>query len=143
MALDENALVSTNALAGLSQYQDAAVVPYLAGISRKGGMTGDLALDRLAQIEPGTALLVARELLTSSQVPDQLYAMRVIGANGDSSDLPSLKKIASRNSESLTPRSRGFGLMPPINLSRAAEGAIAAIENRSAASAATANSQNR
>jgi len=69
-----------------------------------------------------------------------LYAMRVVGANGNASDLPALKKIASRNSESLTPRSRGFGLMPPINLSRAAEGAIAAIEKRAAA---TANSQNR
>jgi hypothetical protein len=127
-AQDENALVATNALAGLSQYRGAAVIPYLAALARKGGMTGDMALDRLAQIEPPTALRVARELLASSQIPDQLYAMRVIGATGDSSDLPALKKIAASNHESLAQRGRGFGFMPPINLSRAAEGAVAAIE---------------
>ncbi|MBZ5622734.1 MAG: HEAT repeat domain-containing protein [Acidobacteriia bacterium] len=129
-AQDENALVSTNALAGLSQYRDAAVVPYLAALSRKGGMTGDMALDRLAQIDPGAALQVARELLASSQIPDQLYGIRVIGATGNSSDLPALQKIFAGSRESLAQRGRGFGLMPPINLSRAAEGAIAAIKER-------------
>ena len=97
-AKDENLLVATNALNGLMEYRDAAVtplaIPYLAGLANKGGMIGDMALDRLAQLESATALRIARELLGSSQVPDQLYAMRVIGAFGDTSDLEPLGKIA-------------------------------------------------
>jgi HEAT repeat protein len=129
-AEDENALVATNALAGLSQYQDAAVLPYLAALSKKGGIIGDMALDRLLQLDSAAALMVARGLLSSPQVPDRLYAMRVIGAAGDSSDLPVLRKIAAGSEESLSQRNRGFGFMPPINLARAAQSAIGAIEKR-------------
>lgn len=129
-ALDENALVATNALAALSEYQDAAVLPYLAALAAKGGMIGDMALERLAQADTATALGVARQLLASPQVPDQLYAMQVIGASGNATDLPALRKIAGAPHETLSQRGRGFGLMPPINLSRAAEGAIALIEKR-------------
>jgi HEAT repeat protein len=129
-AQDGNLLVATNALSGLSQYQDAAVIPYLRAISRKGGITGDMALDRLWQLDADAALKVARGLLSSAQVPDLLYAMRIIGASGDSSDLPQLNKIAAANPETLTQRSRGFGFMPAINLSRAAQSAIAAIQSR-------------
>jgi len=56
--------------------------------------------------------------------------MRVIGAAGDASDLPPLRKIANSHEESLAQRNRGFGFMPPINLSRAAQSAIAAIERK-------------
>jgi hypothetical protein len=129
-AQDENALVATNALAGLSRYQDASVIPYLGAIARKGGMTGDMALERLAQMDADGALKIARELLVSTQVPDQLYAMRVIGQAGNASDVPALKKIAGSSSENLAQRGRGFGLMPPINLARAAQGAIEEIEKR-------------
>lgn len=129
-AEDENLLVATNALAGLSQYRDAAVVPYLAALARKGGMIGDMALDRLLELDPSSALRQARGLLASAQVPDRLYAMRVIGAAGDSGDLPALRKIAAAKEESLSQRNRGFGFMPPINLARAAQSAIAAIEKR-------------
>jgi hypothetical protein len=93
-------------------------------------MIGDMALDRLAQLESATALDVARGLLGSSQVPDRLYAMRVIGAFGDASDLPELNKIAKSNPESLSQRARGFGFMPAINLARAAQSAIASIQSR-------------
>ena len=55
-------------------------------------------------------------------------ALRVIGASGDASDLPALRAIAAAGQENLTQRNRGFGLMPPVNLARAATGAIAAIE---------------
>jgi HEAT repeat protein len=127
-AEDENALVATNALAGLSNYRDAAVVPYLAALGKKGGIVGDMAVDRLLEIDPAAAVLVARLLLDSPQVPDRLYAMRVIGAAGDNSDLPALRKIAATPGENLAQRNRGFGLMPPINLARAAQSAIAAIE---------------
>jgi HEAT repeat protein len=130
VAQDENLLVATNALAGLSQYQDPVVIPYLSGLAKNGGMIGDLALDRLAQLDSATALRVARELLASSQVPDRLYAMRVIGAFGGASDLGELNKIAKSSPESLSQRARGFGFMPAINIARAAQSAIAAIQSR-------------
>jgi len=130
-AQDENMLVAINALAGLTQYQGAAVVPYLTALARKGGITGDMALDRLWQLDPDMALNIARSLLASTQVADLLYAMRIIGASGDSSDLPQLKKIAAANPETLTQRDRGFGFMPAINLSRAAQSAMESIQARS------------
>jgi HEAT repeat protein len=129
-AEDQNALVATNALQGLGQYRDPAVNPYLTALAKKGGMTGDMALERLWQLDSKTALTVARGLLSSPQVPDQLYAMRIIGASGDSSDLPPLKRIAAGHQETLAQRDRGFGFMPAINLSRAARSAIAAIQSR-------------
>ena len=129
-AEDENALVATNALAGLAQYQDRAVRPYLEALAKKGGMVGDMALDRLLQLDSPAALRVARGLLASTQVPDRLYAMRAIGAAGDATDLPPLRQIAAGGQESLEQHNRGFGFMPPINLARAARAAIAAIEQR-------------
>ena len=125
---DENALVATNALAGLCQYEDRAVVPYLAALGKKGGIIGDMALDRLLELDPAAAVQVARGLLGSPQVPDRLYAMRVVGSAGDASDLPALRKIAAAGGENLAQRNRGFGFMPPINLARAAQSAIEAIE---------------
>jgi hypothetical protein len=129
-AADENALVSTNALAAISMYPGKEAIPYLVAIANRGGMTGDMALDRLSEFDARTALTVARALLRSPQVPDKLYAMKIIGAAGDSSDLAELQKIAASNVETLAQRDRGFGLMPPINLARAAQAAIAAIEKR-------------
>jgi len=129
-ARDQNALVATNALAGLSQYREPVVVPYLAGLAKMGGMIGDMAIERLAQLDSGGALSIARDLIGSSQIPDKLYAMRVMGSFGDASDLPGLEKIAASDSENLTRHDRGFGLMPPINLSRAAKAAMASIESR-------------
>ena len=129
-AQDENALVAINALSGLSQYHDAVVTPYLTALARKGGMTGDMALDRLWQLDADMALQVARGLLSSAQVPDRLYAMRIIGASGNSSDLPQLRKIAATHRETLSQHDRGFGFMPAINLARAAQAAIASIQLR-------------
>jgi hypothetical protein len=104
------------------------VVPHLAELASRGGMIGDMALDRLHQLDPVRALQIARQLLGSAQVPDKLYALRVIGASGDSSDLPALRAIAAAGQENLTQRNRGFGLMPPVNLARAARAAIEAIQ---------------
>jgi HEAT repeat protein len=129
-AQDANALVASNALEALSEYRDAAVIPYLAALAKKGGMIGDMALERVLQLDSSVALSIARPLLESAQVPDKLYAMRTIGAAGDRSDLPELRKIATSKEEAPVQRSRGFGLMPPINLARAAQSAIAAIEAR-------------
>jgi hypothetical protein len=129
-AQDDNALVATNALAGLSMYPGVEAIPFLTVIAKRGGMTGDMALDRLSELDAHAGLAVARGLLSSPQVPDKLYAMKVIGATGDTSDLPELRKIAATNGETLSQRDRGFGLMPPINLARSAHAAIAAIEKR-------------
>jgi HEAT repeat protein len=129
-AQDENLLVATNALAGLDEYQDPVVIPYLSNLAKRGGMIGDMALDRLSQLESSTALDIARGLLASSQVPDRLYAMRVIGAFGDKSDLAELTKIARSTPENLSQRNRGFGFMPAINLARAAQSAMASIQSR-------------
>jgi hypothetical protein len=130
-AQDVNLLVATNALAGLNEYQDPVVIPYLSNLAKRGGMVGDMALDRLAQLESGTALGVARGLLASSRVPDRLYAMRVIGAFGDASDIVELDRISKAAPENLSQRNRGFGFMPAINLARAAQSAIASIQSRS------------
>jgi hypothetical protein len=129
-AQDENLLVATNALAGLNEYQDAAVIQYLSKLAKRGGMIGDMALDRLEELEPATALSIARGLLASSQVPDRLYAMRVIGAFGNASDLSELDKIAKSTPENLSQRARGFGFMPSINLARAAQSAMESIRSR-------------
>jgi hypothetical protein len=111
-------------------YSGPEAVPYLFAIAKRGGMTGDMALDRLSDLDAPAGLAVARGLLGSPQVPDKLYAMKVIGAAGNSSDLPELRKIAASNGETLSQRDRGFGLMPPINLARSAQAAITAIEKR-------------
>ncbi len=129
-ALDENALVGSNALAALSESSDPSVLPYLAALAKKGGMIGDMALERILQLDTKAALAIARPLLDSSQVPDKLYAMRAIGVAGDRSDLAALRAIAASKEETPTQHTRGFGLMPPVNLSRAAESAIASIESR-------------
>ncbi len=129
-ALDENALVGSNALAALDEYSDLSVIPYLAALAKKGGMIGDMALERILQLDAKTALAIARPLLDSPQVPDKLYAMRAIGVAGDRSDLASLRRIVASKEETPTQHTRGFGLMPPVNLSRAAESAIASIESR-------------
>ena len=129
-AEDPNLLVSSNAMQGLSNYTDSAVIPRFAALAAKGGMTGDMALDQLLTRDPQAALPVARALLASSQVSDRLYAMRVIGAAGNASDLPALERIATGSKENLSSRGRGFGLMPAINLSRAAETAISEIRSR-------------
>jgi HEAT repeat protein len=129
-AQDSNTLVASNALAALSDYSDPAVVPYLSALAKKGGMIGDMALERVLQLDPAVALPIARSLFQSPQVPDKLYAMRTLGAAGDRSDLPGLRKLADSKEEAPVQRSRGFGLMPPINLARAAQSAIAQIEAR-------------
>lgn len=129
-AADANILVASNALAALSEYRDPSVIPHLTILATKGGMIGDMALERILQLDAGGALSIARTLIQSQQVPDKLYSIRVLGAAGDRTDLPELRKIAATNEEAPAQRTRGFGLMPPINLARAAQSAIGSIESR-------------
>src|ERR1700735_519437 len=50
-AQDTNALVASNALAALSEYSNPAVIPYLSALAKKGGMIGDMALERVLQLD--------------------------------------------------------------------------------------------
>jgi HEAT repeat protein len=129
-AEDANILVASNALAALSEFAGAAVIPDLAALAKKGGMIGDMSLERILQLDPGAAVTIARTLLASPQVPDKLYSIRVLGSAGAAADLPELRKIAATAEEIPNQRTRGFGLMPPINLARAAQSAIESIQSR-------------
>lgn len=129
-AHDPNLLVASNALGALAAYPAPAALPYLGELATAGGMIGDMALERILEFDPKFALSVARRLIQSAQVPDKLYAMRVMAQAGDGSDLPQLTRIAKTSEDIQTQPSRGFGFMPPINLARAARSAIAQIETR-------------
>jgi HEAT repeats len=126
---DPNLLIATNAINGLVGYEDRSALPYLEKIAPKGGILGILSLDRAAQMDPIAALRIARKLLSSVEVTDRVVALRVIAQNGDASDLPALRVIAATKTESAVPQ-RGFGLMPSIDLGRAARGSILQIEGR-------------
>jgi hypothetical protein len=128
-ANDPNLLVASNGLYGLSQYRDPAVFPYLEAIARKGGIVGIMALDRVYDLHDPQALGIARKLLGNSEVPDRVAGMRVIGLAGGKEDLPALREIAAKP-EQVMVRQRGFGLMPSIDISRAAKATIAQIETR-------------
>lgn len=129
-AHDPNLLVASNALESLAAYRDPAVLPYLAALAAAGGMIGDMALERILELDPKLALSIARRLIGSAQVPDKLYAMRTMAQAGDRSDVPELARIAGAAEDVQAQPSRGFGFMPPINLARAAQSAIAQIETR-------------
>jgi hypothetical protein len=75
-------------------------------------------------------LETARLLLGSKDVSDKLAAMRVIGAMGDSRDIGRLKEIQKKETREVSASARGFGLMPAISLSRAAQTSIEKIEER-------------
>jgi HEAT repeat protein len=128
-ANEANLLVATNGLYALSQYQGPAVFPYLEAIARKGGIVGIMALDRIYDMHDAEALGIARKLLGNSEVPDRVAAMRVIGGVGGKEDLPALRAIAAKP-EPVMIRQRGFGLMPSIDISRAAKATITQIETR-------------
>jgi HEAT repeat protein len=106
------------------------VVPYLVDLAKSGGMVGAMALRRAAQLKDPAILPVARELLGSGEAVGRLDAIRVLADLGDASDIAALGKIAG-NQEQLSAAGRGFGLMPGVDLSKAAAGAIESIRRRS------------
>ncbi len=128
-AADTNLLVATNGVEGLSRYSSPEVLPYLQTLARKGGIVGILALDRMEVMRDPAALGISRQLLNSPQAPDRVAAIRVIGEFGDRTDLPALREI-SKVKDMPMPQQRGFGLMPPISLSKAALASISEIEKR-------------
>jgi HEAT repeat protein len=130
-ARDPQLIVATNAVEGLANYQDReAVMPYLLDLAKDGGIVGTAALNRaLAFTDPRT-IAVARGLLNHSDVSDKLAAMRVLAQLGDADDLPGLREIIKNDTGSVAGQSRGFGFVPAISLSRAAQTTIASIETR-------------
>jgi HEAT repeat protein len=129
-ARDPQLLVGMNAIQGMSNYQDPVVVPYLLEIARSGGLVGTSALDRALSFHDPKALETARALLDSKDVSDKLAAMRVIGAMGDRTDIPKMREIQEKETGMVSASGRGFGLIPAISLSKAAETTIEKIEAR-------------
>ena len=128
-ACDPNLLVATNALEGLAQYQDSSVLPALLNLAEGGGPVAAMALSRAVEFDDTRVLIVARKLMTTRDVTLRLAALRALGDFGDTSDLPALRELAAK-AERAAPAGRGFGLVPAIDLSRAAQNAIRQIESR-------------
>jgi len=129
-AHDPQLLVAVNAVEGLANYRERAVVPFLLQIAKMGGVTGNGALNRALEFRDPRVPIVARELLTRPDVSDKLAGMRALAQMGDASDLPKLREIARTETQAVAAQNRGFGLMPAISLSKAAQTAITAIEER-------------
>jgi len=127
-AHDPNTLVSTNAVMGLGQYRDRAVLPYLLDLAGGGGAVGMAALTRAARFDEPATLPVARKLLSGRDPAVKLIALLIVGECGDASDLPRLREMAAQ-SQPLGTR-RGFGLMPALDISRAASNALEVIQKR-------------
>jgi HEAT repeat protein len=129
-ARDPQMLVGINAIEGLANYRDPIVVPYLLEIARDGGLVGTAALDRALVFKDPKVLETARTMLGSKDVSDKLAAMRVIGVMGDKTDIPKLREIQDKETAMVSASGRGFGLIPAISLSRAAETTIEKIGER-------------
>ena len=131
-AHDPNLLGATNAVMGLGQYHDRAVLLKLLDLAAGGGAVGVTALSRAAQFDEPAALPVARKLLSGIDPAGKLIALVIVADCGDSGDLPRLRELAAK-SETVGTRGRGFGLMPALDVSRAAKNAIESIQKRHAA----------
>ena len=129
-AHDPQLIVALNAIEGMANYRDPVVVPYLLDIAKGGGLVGTSALNRAMMFHDDRVLPVARQLLASRDVSDKLAAMRLLAEMGDSSDLPALREIAEKETDLVSSKGRGFGLMPAISLSHAARTTIEKIESR-------------
>jgi HEAT repeat protein len=129
-ARDPQLLVGINAIEGLANYRDAVALPYLLDIAKDGGLVGTAALDRAQTFHDPRVLEMARTLLGSKDVSDKLAAMRVIAAMGDPTDIPKLRDIQEKETGMVSAAGRGFGLIPAISLSRAAETTIEKIGER-------------
>jgi HEAT repeat protein len=129
-ARDPQMLVGINAVEALADYRDPVALPYLLEVAKNGGLVGTAALDRALTFHDPRVLETARVLLGSKDVSDKLAAMRVIGAMGDKTDIPSLRDIQEKETGMVSASGRGFGLIPAISLSRAAETTIEKIGDR-------------
>jgi HEAT repeat protein len=129
-ARDPQLLVAVNAIEGLANYRDPVVVPVLLDLAKDGGLIGTAALNRATLFRDGRVVDVARGLLRKPDVSDKLAAMGALAEMGDSTDLAALREIERTETEMVSTKGRGFGLMPAISLSRAARTTIEKIEAR-------------
>lgn len=128
---DSQMLVATNALEGLSYYEDRSAVPYLLKLAKHTGVVGSLAMEQLIKLREPQAVAVARELMKSVDPADLLAAMRALGTMGEASDIPALEDVPKRFPDTtLSGAGRGFGFMPAISLDRAAKTSIEQIRAR-------------
>lgn len=128
-ARDPQLLVASNAMEGLANYRDPIVVPYLLDLAKSGGIVGAAALNRALQFNDPRVVGVARALVDQPDVSDRLAGMHALAIVGDASDLPKLQEIAAKEKVAMA-QNRGFGLMPPISLSKAAQTTMEAIQKR-------------
>jgi HEAT repeats len=128
-ARDPQLLVASNAMEGLANYRDPVVLPYLLDLAKSGGIVGAAALNRALQFNDPRVVGVARALVDQPDVSDRLAGMHALAMVGDASDLPKLQEIAAREKVAMA-QNRGFGLMPPISLSKAAQTTMEAIQKR-------------
>jgi HEAT repeat protein len=126
---DKDLLVQTNAMEGLVRYRDHSSAPALREIALLGGMLTSMAMDQLTQWNDEAVPAIARKLVMRPEPGDLLAGIRALGIAGDKQDLPRLKELA-KNDEMASAGGRGFGLMPAVSISKAAETAIARIEQR-------------
>jgi HEAT repeats len=128
-ARDPQLLVASNAMEGLANYRDPVVLPYLLDLAKSGGIVGAAALNRALQFNDPRVVGVARALVDQPDVSDRLAGMHALAMVGDASDLPKLQEIAAKEKVAMA-QNRGFGLMPPISLSKAAQTTMEAIQKR-------------
>jgi hypothetical protein len=113
------------------RYEDHSSAPQLREIALLGGMASTLAIDILIDWHDPEVPAIGRKLMAHADPGDQMAGIRAVGLAGDDSDLPRLRELR-QNDAAMGVGSRGFGLMPAISISRAANTAIQNIENRSA-----------
>lgn len=128
---DKDLLVQTNAIEGLVRYRDRSSAPALREIALMGGMLTSMAMDQLTQWNDEAVAPIGRKLVQRPQPGDLLAGIRALGVAGDKQDLPRLKELA-KDDAMASAGGRGFGLMPAISISKAAQTAIARIEQRAA-----------
>jgi HEAT repeat protein len=126
-ALDANVMVAATAIGALGAFDGESAVPYLLRAARQPNVAGMNALEQLARLRAPAVLPIARDVVAKADIAAQLVAITILGDLGDASDLPKLRELAA-NSDPVFSRGRGFGFMPPIDLSRAAQNAIAKLE---------------
>ena len=129
-ARDPQLIVATNAVEGLANYRDAEIVSLSARSGqggrhhRRGCAEPCAAVSRSARDWCGSRSARAHRHIR------QTRGMRVLAQMGDATDLPGLRQIARKETEAVAAQNRGFGLMPAISLSRAAQTTIEAIQKR-------------
>ncbi len=125
-AVSDNPLVGAAAITALGAYPTNDALPYLLRAAGQPGVNGVAALEQAARSKSPEVLKRARQFLATGDVASQVIALAIIGDFGDESDLPRLRELGAHSDPQYS-RGRGFGFMPPIDVARAAQTAIARI----------------